>query len=396
MKTKSIVVLTLALLSVRVEAAIRCTGTTRQNLTVASGDRVQLPVAAVPGALDYVVQRSGSWTVVPNDLYLQKGEITTTTIRVDAAGVAPRVTETIYNSNRAASAIYYVVTATNSGNFSPCSQDFLVTVGSDPYLAPDAARRVVPVVGSLRGANNSLFRTRVTLENTTNVTLTGALVFRRTQGAGNVALNYSLVPDEVKVYEDVVDAIGAEGLGSLDVVPDVNPTTNSYLAPKVTVYLNSVASSGSFGTNVPAVAMTDREFGAVWTSIYKPSFIIGDTVANRYNLGIRTLGDEVTITGFVFAADGTQRLIVSQTYPADYHVQIPVNSFFGTTVETGEKIQLFSARTHGPAGGAIIYLAATDNGTNDVNLDVATPPKARLDAPFVTCANGSGCQTVLP
>jgi hypothetical protein len=83
---------------------------------------------------------------------------------------------------------------------------------------------------------------------------------------------------------------------------------------------------------------------------------------------------------------------VHRSYPADYHEQIPLTVFLGTSISTGEKVELFATRKNGPAGGAIVYLATTDNLTNDVQLDVPKPAEPALQPPLVACSNGLGCR----
>lgn len=391
MKREKIFALLLALVAFRLEAVTRCEGTSRKILDVASAETFQLPVTPVSGALDYEIQRAANWTILPRDIWLLKGETMSTTIR-PATGEAPAVRDQLFNSDPELTfGVYYVVTATNSFNssFQPCAQDFFVNVAPDPSLSRDATRIVVPVAGSLRGANNSVFRTRVVLQNVWDVRIEGTFVFRRTQAGAQSQLRYSLTPKSSTEYQDIVAAIGAEGLGSLDIVPD--RTSFGYLAPLVTAQLDSLTAGGSFGTQIATVSIDDPEFGAVWSSFQHPTFLIGDTTGTRYNLGVRTLGDEVTITAILRGADGTQKNVMERSYPADYHQQTPLTTFLGTSVSPGDSVEFFAIRKSTLLGGAIVYLASTDNSTNDVRLDIPRPAATALRQPIAMCSSGEGC-----
>jgi hypothetical protein len=51
------------------------------------------------------------------------------------------------------------------GSRTSCEQDFLFHIQPDAALVRNATRIVVPVAGSVRGAFNSVFKTRLLLEN---------------------------------------------------------------------------------------------------------------------------------------------------------------------------------------------------------------------------------------
>ena len=87
----------------------------------------------------------------------------------------------------------------------------------------DAAvlRGIIPVSGSTEGAFGSNFRTSLQLSNRTDRRQIGRLVFHPAGASASDAdpsMPYALEPHQTIGYEDVVAAIGATGLGSIDLV----------------------------------------------------------------------------------------------------------------------------------------------------------------------------------
>ncbi|HUR80393.1 MAG TPA: hypothetical protein VM733_06485, partial [Thermoanaerobaculia bacterium] len=267
---RKIVILLILSLAATAQATVRCQGTTRQSIDVQSGQSFTLPVVPVPGVLDYDVARSVDWTINNTETWSLGGVVATSRVR-ETTG-APLIQERLYNTAPDFSySTYYVVTATNAfdNTFHPCAQDFLVNVSADPVLSRDAVRAVVPVAGSLRGANNSTYRTRLTLDNPWSERISGRVVFHpsgRAGSAGDPSVQYSIDSKGVTTWDDVVAAMSATGLGSLDILPD-RAAVGIYVMPRVRVQVVSVSpGGGSFGADVPAVTMTSAQYGAVWTN----------------------------------------------------------------------------------------------------------------------------------
>ncbi|MFA6955919.1 MAG: hypothetical protein WC538_08610, partial [Thermoanaerobaculia bacterium] len=119
-------------------------------------------------------------------------------------------------------------------------------------IASAAERAIVPVAGSTAGANGSNFRTEMQLHNPGTGVMRGTIVFMPQAAAARVApkatLEYEIGAKKTLRYADVIAALGASGLGSLDVVPSEGAL------PRIVV--RAFDDQGNFGTRglvVPAV-----------------------------------------------------------------------------------------------------------------------------------------------
>ncbi len=86
---------------------------------------------------------------------------------------------------------------------------------------PPAESNVVflPVAGSVRGGNNSFFRTFARVFNpsaTASITVGASFLPAGQSNAGAPVVSFTLAPREVKIYEDIVGALlGGSGLGAI-------------------------------------------------------------------------------------------------------------------------------------------------------------------------------------
>jgi len=185
--------------------------------------------------------------------------------------------------------------------------------------------------------------------------------------------------------------LAVTGLGSLDIVPD-RDSFGSFLMPKVRAQVVSLSpGGGSFGTDVPAIAMSSPQYGAVWTDFSQPSFVIDDqNGAKRLAIGIRTLADSVDLTLQLVAPDGNVRTTVMRSYPADDHEQRPLSGWFDVAVQQSDRVTVFATRHSAPGmvGGVIVYLSETDNATNDVSVVIPEQNENALRQPIVQCSFG--------
>lgn len=397
---RNLAVLILLLLAASAEATVRCAGTATRYLTVQSGQRFSLSFNAIPGARNYLVTRSAGWLSNPADIWDVFGDLVTTEIRSDSPSLA--VEDELYNTEPALSrSVYYIVSATNplDAAYVPCAQDFFVTVAPDAVLSLDTVRAVLPVAGSLAGLNGSRYETRLTLQNDWSVPIAGRVVFHPTGKSGapdDPSLRYELQPGEVKNWDDVVQAMGASGLGSIDIVPE----QQSFLfrpLPNVRAQVISVAAGGGeYGTDIPLISTLSPFHGSIWNGV-APSIRVDDAGGRkRLSLGVRTLGDSTSVVLILRAPDQTTRDTYAVILPPDYHEQRPIAAWFKTPPQPGDRIQISVGRRSDQLnGGAIVYIAETDNVTNDVALLIPRQPDNQLLSPIVQCGT-SGCNFLMP
>ncbi len=396
MKLRFALVLLVLTASLHAQPVPRCPAAELKLLNTNSGQEITLPVVPVTGATRYRVQIANRWSIIyPNNLLMQ-GTIVNQTF---SAGQPIR--ETLYTTQPGfPDEVYVVVIAEvphDDGSRSYCSQDFLFDIQSDATLGRNATRVVVPVAGSVRGAFNSVFKTRILLENRWDVgTITGRIVFHRRDTAGSSSdpsMTYSLDPHTLIVYDDIVAAMHLDGvIGSLDIAPDV-AESGAYPLPQVRADLISVgASGGEFSASIPIVTSTSGYSGAL---LGTPRFLIEPPHNKRINVGIRSLADPVEITALLLAPDRTERARTTRQYAADLYEQTPLSSWFNDLQQPGDSI-LFFVRPSSSSiwtAGAIVFFAETDNTTNDVTI-VSPTEVQTLSQPAIVCAGGYGCSVL--
>jgi hypothetical protein len=235
---------------------------------------------------------------------------------------------------------------------------------ADPVLV-----RVVPVVGSVIGANESFFRTSLQMTNPEGTgSIAGKLVFHpagQPASASDPSLAYSIGPRQTVSYPDVIAALGASGIGSLDVFSDGG--TPPVVAARVFDDQGSAGTSGLSEEAVPLTAALD---------FFSQSLIpIPADLANyRINVGVRTL-TTTTLTVRTYNAAGT--LVKSReniVYAANEFRQGTAAELAGfgagETLPPGGSIRV--AVTSFP-GEAIVYSSVIDNRTNDSTYRLANP-----------------------
>lgn len=227
-------------------------------------------------------------------------------------------------------------------------------------ISNEAAGSIVPVVASTAGSLGSFFRTAVQIHNPTDETITGRFIFHPQAMAGSNAdpfLDYSVDPGETLEYDDLLPAMNQSGLGSLDIVPFMGPLPLSVIR-----IFNDAGEDGTTGMNEPQVlpskALLEGHEGRLITPI--------DPVAARFNIGVRTLSEGVTMTVISRDKDGDEISTITKTYPATWFEQVPSAAFLGRTIGESETL-IFIIED----GSAIIYGSTTDNITQDPALQLA-------------------------
>ena len=305
------------------------------------------------------------WNAVTDATSYRVDESTSPTFATSASTtVAAPVRElTVVKSVTEVTAFYFRVSARNeSGSCAETSQPSgtaVVTVLPPAVVAPEV--RVIPAVISGAGANGAYFRTALQLHNPSSAPMTGILRFHPAGVAGSdtdPSLPYELSPGETEYFADLVTAVGAQGLGSLDVILDDGGAPRA-----VTRVLNDGGENGTTGMFEPMLSAADAlQPGQSATLIAPP-----DLNASRYNVGIRTLAPtELTIE--LRNSSGVLQKTITRTYPATYYEQNPAATLLGTALGPNDTI-LFRL----VSGKAFVYGAATDNRTQDPSIELARP-----------------------
>ena len=268
--------------------------------------------------------------------------------------------------------LFYRVSAFNADdpNFRGCTWTGRVVFFEDAGASRLFRRTIVPVAGSLAGANGSRFRTSVVLLNPFNDALSGRVVFHAvgTSGtAGDPSIHYQLGGGQHVEYEDVVAAIGVSGLGSLDIIPD--PESLSYVpAAQVTIF-NDAGNGATFGMSVPQIRAGDIQANA------NPfDFVVPNRGVQRLNVGVRSGGEGGSIQATVRSADGSTRR-VRREFPPDSLVHTTIENLLGIPAADGDSVRILT-------NNVVVYATLTNNVTNDPFMLVSFANAPDLDVGY--------------
>lgn len=270
----------------------------------------------------------------------------------------------------------YLVLATNSKDGEiVCIGRQAAVVQANPLLAGLTNRKIVPIAGSTRGVNGSDFKTALTLH---QVALTKGRVYFRP--AGTVAsdadpfITYNFGDNGTEPlrihYDDVVAAMGATGIGSLEIVPD--PTSRPAV-PEIEVRVYNVTPSGTFGSRVPAVWMGD------WIpdpDLQEPGRTLSIPAVEaefRRNVGFRSMtGVSYRIT--LRRPGQPLETITGRSAPANYTYFASLDEFVGSPVSHDTRVTVTFS------GGYVIpFRTETENFTNDPTVVIADPAEMRRE-----------------
>ncbi|HEX3581875.1 MAG TPA: hypothetical protein VH087_08950, partial [Thermoanaerobaculia bacterium] len=228
-----------------------------------------------------------------------------------------------------------------------------------PILSTSTA--VIPVAGSLPGNFGSFFRTAVQMFNPLSSTMHVRVVFH-TQGQNGAdtdpSMQVSLAPGETRYYSDILPSLGQSGLGSLDLVP-----LDGALPLVVARIYNDGGAKGTTGMTLGAVVADDALQAGDTAVLVAPS----STSDFRYNIGVRTLSNGVSMQVTLRDASGNVKKTTTASYGANYFAQVSAAAFAGADIAANDSITIAIN-----SGAAVIYGATTDNKTQDPSAQVAT------------------------
>lgn len=225
----------------------------------------------------------------------------------------------------------------------------------------------LPVVGSLNGDLGSRFETTVQLVNPNFNTMNGHLVFHPT---GQIAqstdpsLPFLILPHGTESFEDVVAAMGLQGLGTMDVNWDGRD-----LKPVVVARIfneegsDQMENQETHGCNEDFVTLVPGG-----PMLFVSGILSGPISMERFrfNVGVRVPGPyPVHLQVYVHNRQGDLVHTVSKDYPVGYFQQVSVTDFL-EGFEIGDDFSL-EINTAGPV---IVYGATVDNRTNSPSLQV--------------------------
>ncbi|MFP5246880.1 MAG: hypothetical protein ACLGH0_09315, partial [Thermoanaerobaculia bacterium] len=324
-----------------------------QKEDLGRGKRWELSWSPHPGATSYTVEQ------IREDE--ETGTVTIRKVTVQPRGGATRITREVGVLTTVPLTITYRITAVGSPE--PCSGTIDVSYPTDTKFQQITRKSVIPLVGSARGANGSLFKTSLRLRGTGG-TQRGILVFH----PANVpphdtdpSMTYEIVgSSSIVEYDDIVTAFGATGIGTIDIIPDFS-SSNGWTVPAAEVRLFNVTDVGTFGTIEPQTQAYDF-LGEHVDPIKSLSVTVPDPAILRLNLAVRSFDDDVLALVEVRRQGVT---IVSKNFTLDRDFLL----FNSAAVMTGIALQSGDIITISlPEGGGVPMYTLTDQRTNDPAL----------------------------
>ncbi len=237
------------------------------------------------------------------------------------------------------------------------SRDGCVSAASAPYsLVPvdvPVEDAVIPVVGMTHGFGGSLFRTTVTLVNAAEETMEGELTFI---DGSLPPYPYMLGPGETRFIEDLLPP-AFNGLTSANLRRLRGP-----LPVAIAHVFNDGADLGTSGLIERAIPSGDFLNPGDRAVLITPI----DPVTTRFNVGLRSMSEGLAVRVTRRTAAGALLGTINRTLPPSTLVHEAAATFLGAAIGSSESLTFEIL-----AGSGVIYGAATDNGTNDPNMQIA-------------------------
>ena len=254
---------------------------------------------------------------------------------------------------------------------------------SRQFQVTGSERSIIPVAGAVAGANNSNFRTDVSITNTSSTP--GSLKLTYFPSAGSpVDGTVNLTPNQSQTLDDVVPSFFKVAGASVGWI-SVEPASGAFAVTSRT-YTKSGDSPATFGTGVatvpPAMALRTgeaRTFGGLEDST-TATVVSKQGATFRTNVGlIEISGQAATARVSVYFADGAQLAAGGANASKDFalapnqYMQLTgvVKAVVGDARDTEfPDLRGVSVKVEviGGSGAIIPYVTSTDNGTNDTLL----------------------------
>jgi PKD repeat protein len=221
-----------------------------------------------------------------------------------------------------------------------------------PVQGPQVLVGSLAVAGSTPGNFGSFFKTAVQLTNPGAAPTSGRFFYHEAGlTPANGTLGWSLAPGQTIAYDDVVAAMGQNGLGTLDLYV----AQGSPIPVLLTRIYDDGGAAGTSGFTEPFFRLADIPQNG-------GGYLIGpsDVSRYRYNLGFRTLTSDVHVTATVRSSSGAVVHTVNTTFPPNFFIQDSATGFLGFSLANNQSIQITYS-----GGGLIVYGATVDNVTND-------------------------------
>lgn len=319
-----------------------------QKEDLGRGRRYELSWQPSPGATKYTIESTR-----------QQPDGSTVTYRENVTPRTNTMREEVSVASTEPVTVTYTVTAT--GGAEPCVGTLQITYPSDPNIERAMRKSTIPFVGSVLGANGSVFKTSLRLRGTRH-NQRGFLIYHPSNTVAtdfDPIIPYTLAGTASTLeWDDVVAAFGVSGTGSIDIVPEVAPD-GSFTVPDAEVRLFNVAPNGTFGTIEWQTQAHD--FHSSNPNAIRSLTVTVPAQELRLNLAIRTF--EETTAQIELVRAGVSVVLREFTLSRDYLLFNSAAGFLGNDLRPGDAITMRIL-----TGGAVPLYTLTDNRTNDPAL----------------------------
>ncbi len=235
-------------------------------------------------------------------------------------------------------------------------------------LTAGAAMLIVPVAGSAPGANGSVWKSDITLHNTSSRAIVATLTYHDQNGAADTAA-VSVPPRGTVALQDVVrttlkreNTVGAIEINIADA--DANRVA-------ITSRTFNALSTGEFGQDIPAIRST--EAAAVGDVA-----VIGGPISAidfRFNAGVYAL-TAASIRWDLIHSDGTVAASQTLSYAAGVQNQYAVAALFNTDLKDNDVVHATVL-----SGTAIFYGSIVNQASGDPSFvpGVRTREESRIN-----------------
>lgn len=218
---------------------------------------------------------------------------------------------------------------------------------------------IVPTVASASGLHGSFFRTRLEIQNPCTGTIEGRLVFHargRVGTDGDPRLSFALDANETLRFDDVVSNMGESGSGALDVF------VTGTRAPNVSAEVFNSSAGAVKGGTEEAVSVDQVFHVGEAGQLTAPA----DLSRYRFAVGLRTLGEGVSLRVTVRSGDGAVLKVVHRSFGPNRSIQEPAEEFLlGFALSGHETVSLSLL-----SGSAVLFGTTADNATSTPTIQV--------------------------
>ena len=255
-----------------------------------------------------------------------------------------------------------------TSNVSLCDHDaflFEASLSAQASALPEVYGGTLAGAGSGHGVNLN-FKTEVQLANPGGSMIAGHLRFHPIGVSGSPAdpsIAYTLAPGQTADFPDLVSAMGASGLGSIDVF-----TQSSYPPLVVARVFNDQGAAGTAGFFEPLIRIGDPFIlrGDDNDGISEIGYFVvpADLTRFRTNFGIRSLVDGATVAAYVIQPDGQEFGPFTRQYAPNVFDQRTVEDFTQVSPIPGNSV----VKLQVTSGAAIAFLVGIDQKTGDASI----------------------------